>query len=251
MSGRLDGRVAVLTGAAGGLGSATARRLVGEGCAVACTGLPGDPLDELVAELEGAGGRALALVCDQRDPDAVEAAAVRVREEWGRVDVLVNNAAVYASRPWHEITVEDWDRTLEVNLRGCFVWALALRGDLAASPAGRVVNVASLTFFVGFDGLADYVASKGGIIGLTRTLSREMGPDAVTVNAVSPGAFPTDPEKIHPDPEGYDRWVLDRQALKRRGRGEDVGDLVVFLASDEASFITGQTIMIDGGWVNH
>ena len=78
-----------------------------------------------------------------------------------------------------------------------------------------------------------------------------MGPDAVTVNAVSPGAFPTDAEKIHPDPEGYDRWVLDRQALKRRGRGEDVGDLVVFLASDEASFITGQTIMIDGGWVNH
>ena len=114
---------------------------------------------------------------------------------------------------------------------------------------GRIVNLTSITFFGGWDMLLSYVSSKGGIVGFTRALARELGPEGITVNAISPGAFPTDAEKIHPDPEGYERFVLERQSLKRRGTPEDIGNLAVFLASDASSFITGQLFEIDGGWV--
>jgi NAD(P)-dependent dehydrogenase (short-subunit alcohol dehydrogenase family) len=116
---------------------------------------------------------------------------------------------------------------------------------------GRIVNVASITFFGLLPLLLDYVTSKGAVVGFTRALAREIGPDGVTVNAIAPGAFPTDAEKIHPDPEGYNQWVLDQQSLKRRGTPDDIGNLVCFLASDAASFITGQMVVIDGGWVSH
>ena len=114
---------------------------------------------------------------------------------------------------------------------------------------GRIVNVASITFFIGWSRLLDYVSSKGAIVGFTRTLAREVGPDGITVNAISPGAFPTDAERVHPDQEGYNRRMLEQQCIKRRGTPEDVGNLVAFLACDAASFITGQTIVIDGGWM--
>jgi NAD(P)-dependent dehydrogenase (short-subunit alcohol dehydrogenase family) len=116
---------------------------------------------------------------------------------------------------------------------------------------GHIVNVSSTTFLIGFEMLLDYVASKGGIIGFTRALAHEVGRDGITVNAIAPGAFPTDAEKIHPDPEGYNAWVLDQQCIRRRGTPEDVGNLVVFLSSDASSFITGQTVAIDGGWAMH
>jgi NAD(P)-dependent dehydrogenase (short-subunit alcohol dehydrogenase family) len=116
---------------------------------------------------------------------------------------------------------------------------------------GSIVNVASITFFIGWILLLDYVASKGGVVGFTRTLAREVGPDNINVNAIAPGAFPTDAEKIHPDQESYNRWVLEQQSIKRRGTPDDVGNLVTFLASDAASFISGQTIGIDGGWMMH
>jgi 3-oxoacyl-[acyl-carrier protein] reductase len=116
---------------------------------------------------------------------------------------------------------------------------------------GRVINVASITFFIGWSGFLDYVSSKGAVIGFTRTLAREVGPEGVTVNAISPGAFPTAAERVHPDQEALNRRILEAQCLKRRGTPEDVGNLITFLASDAASFITGQTIMIDGGWAMH
>jgi 3-oxoacyl-[acyl-carrier protein] reductase len=112
-------------------------------------------------------------------------------------------------------------------------------------------DVASITFFIGFANLLDYASFGGGVVAFTRTLAREAGSEGITVNAISPGAFPTDAEKIHPDPEDYNRWVLDQQSIKRRGTPEDVGNLVAFLAGDAASFITGQTIEIDGGWAMH
>ncbi|MEE8600334.1 SDR family NAD(P)-dependent oxidoreductase [Euzebya tangerina] len=250
MSGPLDGRTAVVTGAAGGLGHGIVGRLAADGATVICADVDTDGLEALVTSLTRTGGHAVGVECDQRDLDAVGRLA-EAADDLGGADILINNAAVYASRPWTEITPEEWDRTLEVNLRGYFLCARALHPQLQESAAGRIVNVASLTFFVGFAELLDYVASKGGIIGFTRTLAREVGPDGITVNAISPGAFPTAAEAIHPDPAGYNQWVLDQQALKRRGTPEDIGNLVGFLASDAASFITGQTIGIDGGWVTH
>jgi NAD(P)-dependent dehydrogenase (short-subunit alcohol dehydrogenase family) len=122
---------------------------------------------------------------------------------------------------------------------------------MAERGRGAVVNLSSITALMFFSHLLDYVTSKGGVIGFTRALSREVGPQGITVNAIAPGAFPTDAEKIHPDPEGYERFVLDQQSVKRRGTPDDIGNLVVFLASDASSFITGQTIAIDGGWIAH
>ena len=135
------------------------------------------------------------------------------------------------------------------NVRGYFLCARACHSALAASGRGRIVNVSSITISGGWGNLLAYVTSKGGVVAFTRALAREVGVEGITVNCIAPGAFPTDAEKIHPDLEAYERLILEGQAIKRRGTPEDVGHLVRFLASDASSFITGQLIPIDGGWV--
>ena len=165
--------------------------------------------------------------------------------------MLVNNAAIYPRRAWTEITEEEWDRVLAVNLKGYFHCSRACYPSMKASGGGRIVNVSSITFLIGFSMLLDYVSSKGAIVGFTRALAREVGPDGITVNAIAPGAFPTDAERIHPNPDEYNQWVLDQQSIKRRGTPADIGNLVVFLSSDASSFVTGQTVVIDGGWTMH
>ena len=138
---------------------------------------------------------------------------------------------------------------LATNLKGYFLCARAAVPHMQPRGWGRIINIASITVFGGWGMLLPYVTSKGGIVAFTRALAREIGPDGITVNTISPGAFPTDAEKIHPDQEGYTKYVLDNQSIKRRGTPDDIGNLVTFLASDRASFITGQMIQIDGGWV--
>jgi len=246
----LDGRVAIVTGAGGGLGGGICYALASAGAAVAAVDVERDKAERVAEIVSRDGARSVALGADVSDKRSVEAMMERVAGELGGVDILVNNAAIYPSRPWTEIE-EEWDRVLSVNLKGYFLCARAAFPYMNDRGHGRIVNVASITFFVGFANLLDYVSSKGGVVGFTRALAREVGPRGVTVNSVSPGAFPTDAEKIHPDPEGYNRWVLDQQSIKRRGTPQDVGNLVVFLASDTASFITGQTVEIDGGWAMH
>lgn len=250
-AGSLAGRVAVVTGAGGGLGGAICAALAAAGAAVAAVDQHADTVQAVVAGLTSAGARASALAADVADADAVARCVTQVVQEFGGLDILVNNAAVYPRRAWTEITETEWDRVLAVNLKGYFLCARAAFPHLKAGGHGRIINLSSITFFLGMANLLDYVSSKGGIIGFTRALAREVGPDGVTVNAIAPGAFPTDAEKIHPDPEGYSRSVLDQQSLKRRGRPEDIGNAVAFLAGDGASFITGQTLMVDGGWQMH
>jgi 3-oxoacyl-[acyl-carrier protein] reductase len=248
---RLDGRVAFVTGAGGGLGEGICTSLAAAGAAVACADVDPDRADAIARRVAEVGGRALALEVDVADSAAVSGAVERAIGELGGVDVLVNNAAIYPRRAWTEITEEEWDRVLAVNLKAYFLCARACHASMKERGRGHIVNISSITFMIGFEMLLDYVASKGGIVGFTRALAHEVGPDGITVNAIAPGAFPTDAEKIHPDPEGYERWVLEQQCLKRRGTPADIGNLVVFFSTDASSFITGQTVAIDGGWAMH
>ncbi|TCJ13684.1 3-oxoacyl-ACP reductase FabG [Rubrobacter taiwanensis] len=248
----LDGRVAVVTGGGGGLAEGICSTLTASGAAVAAVDVELKKAEK-VAQMAASngGGRCTAVEADVSDRTSVEAMVEKVAAELGGIDILVNNAAIYPLRPWTEIEEEEWDRVLSVNLKGYFLCARAAYPHLRESAGGRIINVASITFFIGWAGFLDYVSSKGGVIGFTRTLAREVGPEGITVNAISPGAFPTDAERVHPDQEELNRRILEQQCIKRRGTPEDVGNLVAFLASDAASFITGQTIMIDGGWAMH
>lgn len=247
----LERRVAIVTGGGGGLGEGICHALAAAGATVAVVE-PELPKARSRAEaVEAAGGRAGAFEGDVASRAAVQSMTDAVIEAFGGVDILVNNAAIYPSRPWTEIEEDEWDRVIATNLKGYFLCARAAHASMAERGNGRIINLASVTFLLGFAGLLDYVSSKGGVVGFTRSLAREVGTDGITVNAVSPGAFPTDAERIHPDPEGYNRWVIEQQSLKRRGTADDVGNLVAFLASDAASFISGQLIGIDGGWAMH
>jgi 3-oxoacyl-[acyl-carrier protein] reductase len=188
----LDGRVALVTGAGGGLAQGICPGLAAAGAAVACADVDAGRAEAVAAQIAETGGRSLAVQVDISDPASVTAMVEQVVAGLGPVDILVNNAAIYPRREWTEITPEEWDTVLGTNLRGYFLCARAVFDSMRDRGYGRIVNVSSTTFFTGFTNLLDYVASKGGVIGFTRSLAREVGPTGVTVNAIAPGAFPTD-----------------------------------------------------------
>jgi 3-oxoacyl-[acyl-carrier protein] reductase len=247
----LDGRVAIVTGGGGGLGEGICNALAGAGATVAVVELELPKAQARADAVRAAGGDAIALQADVSDKDSIDAMVASVVDSLGGVDILVNNAAIYPSRPWTEIDEEEWDAVFGTNVKGYFLCAQACYPSMAARGRGRIVNLSSITFFGGWSRLLAYVSTKGAVVAYPRALARELGPEGITVNAIAPGAFPTDAEKIHPDPEGYAAFVLEHQSLKRRGTPEDIGSLAVFLAGDGSSFITGQLFAIDGGWVMH
>ena len=247
----LEGRVAIVTGGGGGLGEGICAALATEGAAVAVVDVAREEAERVAEQVSSNASHCIALEADVSERRSTQTMVENVVGEFGGADILVNNAAIYPLRPWMEIEEEEWDRVLAVNLKGYFLCARAAFPHMRDRGHGRIINVASITFFIGWSGFLDYVSSKGAVIGFTRTLAREVGAEGVTVNAISPGAFPTAAERVHPDQEALNRRILEAQCLKRRGTPEDVGNLVTFLAGDAASFITGQTIMIDGGWAMH
>jgi len=243
------GKTAIVTGAGTGIGRATAQLLARRGARVVAAGLQPERLRETVDAITAAGGEAVAVDADLSDPQAIDEVAARAQEAFRGTDVLVNNAAIYPLGPWHEMDAAQWDAVFATNIRGYFLLARAVRPQMIARGGGAVVNVSSVTFFTGNALLLAYIASKGAVIGFTRALAREAGPDGIRANAVAPGAFPTAATEIHADQEGLWRDVLEAQSIKRRGEVEDVARAIAFFASDDSSFVTGQTLLVDGGWM--
>jgi 3-oxoacyl-[acyl-carrier protein] reductase len=248
----IAGKRILYTGAAGGLGAPSTLHFLAAGATVIAADNGQDKLDALVASApEDARARLVALHTDLSDLAGFRADLNRVIVTLGGIDIIINNAAIYPSKRFEDYTIEEHQAVQRVNVDAGIVAVQAALPGMKQRQWGRILNIASVTAYGGWALLSPYVGSKGALIGLTRAWAREFGGDGITVNAVSPGAFPTDAEKIHPDPEGYARFVLDHQAVKRRGAPEDIARALAFLASDDAGFITGQTLNVDGGWIMH
>lgn len=247
----LSGRTAIVTGASSGLGRASALALAAEGASVVAAGLEPDGLQATVELIGSAGGSAVAVETDISDATAVEAMADRAHRDFGGADILVNDAAIYPYGPWDEMDQSQWDEVFHVNVRGYWLCAKAVRSQMQDRGGGSIVSISSITFFIGTENLLAYVASKGAVVGFTRALAREVGPHGIRVNSVAPGAFPTRATEIHPDQDALWTDTLAGQSIKRKGRPEDVAKAVVFFASDASSFVTGQTLLVDGGTFLH
>lgn len=250
----LSGRVGIVTGAARGMGRAYADAAASAGAWVVVADI--DDAEPVANDIVEAGGRALAVRADVSDESSVAAMVQATLDEFGRIDFLVNNAALYATlglKPFTAIAVHDWDRVMAVNLRGPFLCARAVAPRMIEQRGGSIVNISSNTALTGVPFLAHYVSSKSGLIGLTRALARELGDHGVRVNTVTPGFTMSDGSRqLFRDaglPEG-DPTVNER-SIKREQQPEDVVGAVLFLVADDSRFITGQIINVDGGWLAH
>ncbi len=246
--GRFDGRVAVVTGAARGIGFACAQRFAAEGASIAVLDLDEGASAEAAARLEGT---AVGIGCDVSNGASVEAAMERVVAELGGVHILVNNAGITRDNLLFKMTEDDWDLVIGVHLKGAFLMTKAAQAHFVAQKYGKIVNLSSVSA-LGNRGQANYSAAKMGIQGFTRTLGIELGPYGVNANAIAPGFIASDmtdatAARVGMDVESFRAAAAERNPVRRVGFPEDIAAAAAFLASDDASYITGQTLYVDGG----
>ncbi|MBZ9572863.1 SDR family oxidoreductase [Patescibacteria group bacterium] len=248
----LKGKVAIVTGARRGMGKTHALKLAQVGCKVVVSDISEEDCQKVVDEIEKSGGEGLALKCDVSKKKEVEEMVKKTVEKFGKVDILVNNAGIAQFKPFLEMTEEEWDKTLDINLKGYFLCAQTCAREMAKQKSGVIINIASVAMGqvgVGFPNLVHYCASKGGIVGMTEASALELAPLGIRVNAISPGVIETpmiDPIKKDPEQE---KAILARILLGRVGKPEEVSNLVLFLASAASSYMTGSDVVIDGGWL--
>jgi len=248
----LKDKVAIVTGARRGMGITHALVLAKDGVKVVVADISLEDCQKVVEEIEKNGGEAIAVKCDVSKKEEVKEMVKETVEKFGKVDILVNNAGITQFKPFLELTEEEWDRTIDINLKGYFLCAQATAEEMAKQKAGVIVNIASVAMGqqgIGFPTLVHYCASKGGIVGMTEALAVELAPFGIRVNAIAPGMIDTpmiDPVKKDP---GTMEAMLARVPMHRVGKPEEVSNMVLFLASDASSYITGSTVVIDGGWL--
>ena len=251
MSKRFEGKVAIVTGGAQGIGAAIAQRLAAEGAAVAVADLTAERGQETVEAIAKDGGRAVAYGADVSKTEDVRTLVAAVAAEFGKIDVLVNNAGITRDNLLFKMTDEDWDAVINVNLRSAFLMSRECQKHFVAQKYGKIVSLSSRSA-LGNRGQANYAASKAGIMGLTATLAIELGPFGVNVNAVAPGYIATamtdaTARRVGLDPEELKAAAAGETPVRRVGEPEDIAATVAFLAADESSFISGQTIQVNGG----
>jgi NAD(P)-dependent dehydrogenase (short-subunit alcohol dehydrogenase family) len=243
----LSGQVAIVTGTSRGLGQYLARALAKAGADLVITSRTRDSLAEFAAEIRALGRRVVSLELDVRKQESIHKMVSEAEAAFGKIHILVNNAGCNVRKPALDVTWDDWNLVVETNLRGSFFTAQAVARGMIANGYGRIVNIGSVTSVFGFAGLAPYGASRGGIRQLTMSLADDWGPHGVTVNCLAPGWFRTEQNKVlYEDPE-WVAYLTDRIPVKRPGLPNDLDGAVVFLASEASRYITGQTLLVDGG----
>ncbi|MBI4321370.1 MAG: 3-oxoacyl-ACP reductase FabG [Chloroflexi bacterium] len=251
---KLDGRVAIVTGSAQGIGKAYASRLAKDGACVVIADIVEEQALATAEEIRAGGGEAIAIGTDVSDEASVNRMVEETVQHHGRIDVLVNNAALFVAitpkKRFYEITVEEWDRVMAVNVRGIFLCCKAVFPFMKAQGKGKIINISSSTFWTGTVDFLQYVTSKAAVIGLTRQLAREVGDYNINVNAVTPGLTLSEGvERKYP--AEFLETFPQRRCFKRPERPDDLVGTIAFLASDDSDFITGQTINVDGGEAFH
>jgi NAD(P)-dependent dehydrogenase (short-subunit alcohol dehydrogenase family) len=248
----LQGKVALVTGASSGIGWASALSLSQQGASVVVCARRRDRLENLASEINQKGGKALAVSMDVTNKSSIDNAVAETVKKFGRLDILLNNAGVAEFKAFLEMTEADWDKTLDTNLKGYFLVAQAATREMIKNKYGRIINISSIAMGgvgVGFANIVHYCASKGGVIGFTEALADELAPMGILVNAIAPGLIESEmttdiikhPEQLNP--------MLSGVPLKRVGKAAEIGAAVVYLASDEAGYTTGSTMVVDGGWL--
>lgn len=248
----LTGKVALVTGASSGIGRASALALAKQGATVVVAARRIDRLTDLAKEIVMMGREALPVMMDVTKKETIISAVAKTMEMYGRLDILINNAGVAEFAPFLELTEEQWDKTIDTNLKGYFLVAQASAHEMAKHNWGRIVNIASIAsggVGVGFPSVAHYCASKGGVVAMTEAMAIELAPMGILVNCIGPGVIETEmTEDLLKDPKQAE-GLLARAPLKRAGKPEEIASAVVFLSSEEASYTTGATLYIDGGWL--
>ncbi len=243
----LSGQVALVTGTSRGLGQYIARALAKAGADLILTSRRRDTLAEFEAEIRGLGRRTASFELDVRDFSSIERMAAEANAAFGQIHILVNNAGCNVRKPALDVTWDDWNLILDTNLRGSFFVAQAIARGMIHHAYGRIINIGSVTSVFGYAGLAPYGASRGGIRQLTMSLADDWGRHGITVNCLAPGWFKTQQNQVlYQDPEWVD-YLVDRIPMKRPGQPNDLDGAVVFLASEASRYVTGQTLLVDGG----
>jgi 3-oxoacyl-[acyl-carrier protein] reductase len=245
MEGRLAGKTALVTGASQGIGEAIAKRLASEGAKVVVAARNAEKLAALVGTIESAGGRAHALTLDVAEPASIPGRLKDLPEDFATIDILVNNAGITADNLLLRMSLDDWERVLRTNLTGAFALTKELVRGMMKKRWGRVISVSSVVGLMGNAGQANYAASKAGLIGFSKSVARELGSRNLTVNVVAPGYVET--AMTDALPEANRAEMAGQIALKRLGHVEDIAGVVAFLASEDAAYITGETINVSGG----
>lgn len=243
----LNGRVAIVTGTSRGLGQQFARALANAGADLVLTSRNRDHLLAFETEIKTMGRRAISLQLDVGDLQSIEEMVAAAEDAFGHIDILVNNAGMNIRKPALEVTWEDWNIILETNLRGSFFVARAVARRMVPREYGRIINIGSVTSVNGYAGLAPYCASRGGIKQLTMSLADDWGKHGITVNCLAPGWFRTDQNKVMYEDKEWVEYLSDRIPVKRPGRVGDLDAAVVFLATEASRYVTGQTLLVDGG----